>query len=246
MSGKFKMVSGIVLVVTFSVFSLLILFALGDTLVKSGNKEGIGVIVFSFLFTLVLFYFPLQYGIKLWKSGVSDLLVIQKPPDRVITTSPVQITLRDYRLLMIKLTARTPAILYLFFLGLTFLGGALLMPGDKAFIGIVVGIVFISLPFLSILQAKKHYDTNKNLKETIEYEFSIDSVIVRGETFNSTLRWASLYKVTELDDWILLYTNKIVAITIPKHGFKSSDDLVVVRSFALNVPGIKKELMQSA
>jgi len=105
-----------------------------------------------------------------------------------------------------------------------------------------MGLVFISIPLLSVLLAKRNYNATKNLKETTVYEFNADNIIVKGETFNLTFRWASLYKVTELNDWLLLYTNKIIAVCIPKSGFKSEDDLNEVKAFALNAKGVKKEL----
>ncbi len=240
-NAKVKKLLGVILIIIFSLLNLLILLVLVSTLVEHGDDPDILTTVFTFIFTFVLFYFPLQYGITLWKSGVSDLLEVPSPSDRTITTSRVQITFQDYRALLVGLTFKSPLVLYLGFLGIGFLVFASLNPSGNAF-GFVIGIVFILIPFSSILQAKRNYNSSKNLKEIITYEFTADTIIITGETFNTTMRWTSLYKVKELNDWLLLYTNKIVAVCVPKSGFASEADLQAVKSFALSAKGVKKEL----
>jgi hypothetical protein len=187
-NGVLKKAIGMILIVIFSAISLMILLTLGYSLVKMGDDKNIVTIAFSLIFTLVLCYFPLQYGIRLWKSGRSDLWEIPSPSDRTITTSPVQITIQDYRSLVLILTFKNPFILYCGFLGLSFLFASLLNPGEINLIGGAIGVVFSSLPFFSVLQAKVNYRTNKNLKEIMVYEFNADNIIITGETFNSTLR----------------------------------------------------------
>ena len=241
-NGKFKKVIGMILIITFSALNLLMLFALVYNLVEMSNDPNISSIVFSFIFTLILLSFPLHYGISLWKSGGAEQMEISNPADGTIITSHIQITFNDYRSLILGLTFKNPIIIYCGFLGMSFLIAALLNPAENALTGIVIGAIFIFIPFVSALQAKRNYNSNKNLKEIIVYEFNVDNIIITGETFKSTQRWSSLYKIKELNDWILLYTNKIVAICIPKSAFSSESELKAVLSFALNASGVKKEL----
>ncbi|MBL7859246.1 MAG: YcxB family protein [Cyclobacteriaceae bacterium] len=241
-NGKLKKVFGMILIIIFLAINLLMLFALVYNLVEMNNDPNISSTIFSFIFTITLLSFPLYYGISLWKSGIAELVDIPTPADGTITTSRVQITFNDYRLLYLKLTLKNPIVIYCGFLGLSFLIAALLNPTENALTGIAIGFVFILIPSVSIFQAKRNYNLNKNLREEIVYEFNVDNIIITGKTFKSTQRWSSLFKIKEMNDWILLYTDKIVAICVPKSAFSSESELNAVLSFALNAKGVKREL----
>lgn len=78
----------------------------------------------------------------------------------------------------------------------------------------------VGVPILTYLSAKKNYNTNARLKETIEYNFDNENIIVTGESFNSKLTWEKVYKITESKDWVLIWQNKLIANIIPKRDFK--------------------------
>lgn len=221
---------------------LLMLISLVYSLIEMANDPNILTTAFGLVFTTILLCFPLQYGIGLWRSGNTDLSEIPEPVDRIVKTSRIQISLKDYRTLILRLSFRSPIILYCIFLGAGLLVAGILSSNENQLFVFAIGIVFISFPFVSFLMAKRNYDSSKNLKETVLYEFNLNNIIITGESFNSTLRWSSLYKVKELKNWILLYTSKNIALCIPKSGFVSEAELQAVIAFAWNANGVKMEL----
>ena len=72
------------------------------------------------------------------------------------------------------------------------------------------------MPLMTYYAARKNYRTNKRISETIEYQFDKDSLIIKGESFNSQLTWDKFYKVTQTKNWILIWQNRQVANPIPK------------------------------
>ncbi len=57
-------------------------------------------------------------------------------------------------------------------------------------------ITFV-LPVTTYFNAKKLYQTNHQMRETVVYTVADNQLIVTGETFSSTFPWATIYKVTQ-------------------------------------------------
>ncbi len=68
--------------------------------------------------------------------------------------------------------------------------------------------------------ARKAYDSNKRLGETIEYRFDEDHLIVTGESFSAELTWAKIHKVAQTEKWILIYQTRNAANFIAKKIFR--------------------------
>jgi hypothetical protein len=79
----------------------------------------------------------------------------------------------------------------------------------------IVGI----LPFSIYRSAKKNYPLLGRLQEKIIFEFTEEKIIETGETFNQEMDWSEIYKVLELNAWILVYQNTGSAIILPKTSF---------------------------
>ena len=77
-------------------------------------------------------------------------------------------------------------------------------------------VLLAAMPLMTYYAARKNYRTNKRISETIEYQFDKDSLIIKGESFNSQLTWDKFYKVTQTKNWILIWQNRQVANPIPK------------------------------
>jgi hypothetical protein len=90
-------------------------------------------------------------------------------------------------------------------------------------------ILFVSLfvtvgqPVQLYFTAKRNYNSNWRISETIVYEFDNESIQLTGESFNSKLSWNKIFKVTENNDWILIWQNRQVANVVPKRDFKNED-----------------------
>jgi len=51
------------------------------------------------------------------------------------------------------------------------------------------------------------------------YEFTDEKVSINGESFNSEFDWKSVFKISELNDWILIYQSNQIANLLPKKAF---------------------------
>ncbi len=76
-------------------------------------------------------------------------------------------------------------------------------------------ILLIVLPLLTYIGARVNYKSNARIKETIEYQFENDYLVVNGESFTSRLTWQKIYKVTKTKDWLLIWQSRQVANVIP-------------------------------
>jgi hypothetical protein len=92
-------------------------------------------------------------------------------------------------------------------------------PYTQLFIGLVFSFV---IPGSVYMQAKRNFNSNIRLKEPITYRFTNDMIYIYGESFKTEMTWDKLYVIKELNNWILIYSNKINAHVIPKDSFSES------------------------
>ncbi len=132
-----------------------------------------------------------------------------------------------YLRLMYTLTYKKPVMIFLSFIGLVILIGAILyflgfnVPVDEPpyFLLMYGFFTVVLIPILIYGTARKNFFTHGRLQEKMKYEFRDEKIKVTGETFNSEFDWAKLYKITELKHWVLIYQNKTIANLIPKESF---------------------------
>jgi hypothetical protein len=79
----------------------------------------------------------------------------------------------------------------------------------------LVLIFLIVLPILIYVKAKRNYNTNQRIRERIEYEFSDTDLKIAGESFNSTMSWDKVFKVTKTKRWVIIWQTKYLANIIP-------------------------------
>ena len=223
---------GIALLVIFLPIQLLFLASLLYILL-TGDEATVETSI-AFIFTMGLFFVPLWYGFRLWKEGTS------KPSTpfqhgATDTRSKVKIhtkiELPEYRRVIFSLTYRTPLFIFIHFLAASFLIFYLSIGIGDWFV-IFLFIFIFYLPIGIFRSANSNYLSTKVLHEPVTYEFSYDKFTIAGETFNSTFQWRSLYKVTELKSWFLLYTSKQMAMLIPKKAFSAAEDIEEFRAMA--------------
>jgi hypothetical protein len=83
---------------------------------------------------------------------------------------------------------------------------------------IIYLIIFSAiLPLLTWFRAKKLYNARSSrAKEKINYEFLDNQLEIRGESFNATLSWDKIHKVTATKNWVFIWQNSQYANCIPK------------------------------
>lgn len=87
-------------------------------------------------------------------------------------------------------------------------------------------IVFLAvLPLVIYVQAKSNYKKNRRLSEQIEYEFEERQLIITGESFNCTMTWDKIHKVSKTKSWILIWQTRNSANLIPVKDIWEGDIL---------------------
>ena len=227
------------LIVLLTIFQLL--FLLTGVISIVGDEDGQGLqTAGTFLFVIILFGFCLWWAIRQLKTlhrvdAKSEITSIdhETSPGHVIRVES-QLGLAEYRKLMLTTTFTRPIVLYLYFIGLTIIGLSLAQ-SDYNWFMLFFLIFLLYLPISVTRSANANYKSSKAIHETITYEFTSDTIASTGTTFKTTVTWDSLYKTQELKDWILLYTNKHLAMFIPKQGFTSEEDLKIFKGYCERV-----------
>jgi hypothetical protein len=230
-----------------SLFCLMFLIALMATLLKTGSTTSEKTSeAFSHLFVLGMFYFPLAYGIKLYRQGKNERsaasLSVTAYHHRISVT--VRIKRSEYIQLVYALTYRHPVMQYFTFLGISMLLLQLIhnrlefLPFQTS-----IGALALLAPLTIYFQARRNYSSNAYVKEAVAYEFTADQVIAQGETFRHTIQWSSLHQVKELKHWFLLYNTTQTLLAIPKRSFESAQDIIDFKNQILTTKDLRKELL---
>jgi len=67
--------------------------------------------------------------------------------------------------------------------------------------------------------ARKRFKSNSRINELITYVFTNELIHIIGESFKTEMTWDKLYKIKELNNWILIYITKDSATPILKDSF---------------------------
>ncbi|WP_158534896.1 YcxB family protein [Mucilaginibacter hurinus] len=101
--------------------------------------------------------------------------------------------------------------------------------------------VLAGLPFSIYRSAKKQFNENEKLSETLTYTFDTRQVEIKGETFVSFLPWDKVKKVVELNNWILIYQDNRTLNVIPKIDL-TTNDLNNLRNIIKSIGGLASNL----
>jgi hypothetical protein len=220
---------GILLIAIFVPVQLLFCVILTIQLFTGG--EEVVQISTSFLFVMALFFFPLWWGVRLWKESASKPPVAGETDPQASIRMSVKVELPEYRKLVFRQTYANSAFILIHIIAIALLF-FYSMGGDPDYFTLFLILFILVLPVIVYLTASRNYKATKTLHEPLLYEFAPEAVSVSGESFNTTIKWAALHKMKELNDWFLLYTNKQVAMLVPKNKFASSEDMAVFRKMS--------------
>ena len=95
---------------------------------------------------------------------------------------------------------------------------------DPPYFLLVVSLIILSCPIWLTYSAKKHFNSNLKLKESIVYEFYPDIIKMTGESFHSEMSWSTIYKVVETKKWILIYQSRTAANLLRISDFEDKLD----------------------
>jgi hypothetical protein len=235
-SGQNKVAAIVVIIVM--VFLELVMLMVMISIPFSEEKEK-WQMTFTFVFVMAIFSMPLRWAylvLKRQKTKSASLPPGEAIDPSIIVKVQTKIELPEYRQLLFQLTYSSSVIIYLHIIAIGMLFFSLLN-GTGEWYAYAFIIFILYLPVAVYRNANTNYKATKMIHETLSYEFSRESLLVAGETFNSTIQWNSFHKARELKKWFLLYTNKQVAMLIPKRSFTS---LAEMDEFRKLIGGIEK------
>jgi len=143
---------------------------------------------------------------------------------QVITKIPEE----DYLKLLFRQFYKKPVFIVLLIIGFIQLLLSLLhftnIFNEQPYTNLLIGfLIIVIIPILIYRNAIKNYKSNRRLNETIIYEFDLEQIRIKGESFKSEMDWKKIHKLKETKDFILIYHNKTVANIILKKDFKNND-----------------------
>ena len=83
--------------------------------------------------------------------------------------------------------------------------------------------VIIFIPFLILYRTKNTYKTSKIFNENIIYSIDNESIRMKGDTFESDVKWNHFYKIKETKNFFMLYQGKITANLLDKKMMAVND-----------------------
>lgn len=91
---------------------------------------------------------------------------------------------------------------------------------DMTYYQLFVGILYIGYTPIRIARAiRKNYDSNLRLQEKLQFEFTHEKIVTRGESFTTEMSWDKLNKIVEINNCFLLFADRKQAHFVPKEDF---------------------------
>lgn len=156
-------------------------------------------------------------------------------------------SLKDYQGLTLFLTYRRPAVIAISLMGIFLLFSSLLLfilsdeKINSIILQLTLGCTFVILyPLYIIYSARRNYKTHGKIQERIVYEFTNEKIRMVGESFKSEMNWMKVYKVHEVNDWIIIYQSKSMANFLPKSSL--GENINAFRNLVVSKSHIKSKM----
>lgn len=106
---------------------------------------------------------------------------------------------------------------------------------------VVSALLLIGIPCFNYFGGLFRSHTAKNGFLELNYDFSDEGVVVKGENVDSKFGWNMVDKVVESNSQILIYQNKVVFNIINKTAF-TGEQLADFKSLVNSIPNLKSKL----
>lgn len=214
MKPKYKILSGTIISVVIYIFYTLLILVLIVSILDEDSQTDLGETISSIFLFMGILYFPLRFARKLKNKGLlEELKSFSKLNPNISINFSYQIDKQTYRKLILSLLVINPISLFIIILAIFFLMSGLF---NQNYAAIIPGGIFLLYPILIIAKSLDNYKKNKTLNEKVDCEINCENITLRGETYNTTFAWKSLYKIIELKSFLLIYTSKHVMIPVRK------------------------------
>lgn len=135
-----------------------------------------------------------------------------------------QLSLKDYRKWVMQTTARQPIGRVFIFMCFAVVFFVVMNGWEKAAPTLIFGLIAISiLPLTVYTRTNKIYQATPKLKEKINYQFLDEKLVIKGESFESSHSWVSVFKVETGSGVLTIYETQYAAFFIPLRDIWQGD-----------------------
>ncbi len=153
-----------------------------------------------------------------------------------------RITLNDYTKVVYLLIYRKPLVLLISLFGLVLIILSLLYflkiytpTGNPPYFPLLAGmLITVVFPVAIYRLARRNFNSGDLLHENILYTFTNENVFLQGDSFAMTLSWNKIYKVRNLNKWILFYQDRDHLNFLVRNSFSPAQQKEFNRIIKLN------------
>lgn len=137
-------------------------------------------------------------------------------------TITTNLTFEEYLKVMYAVAYKNWRVRFFTFIGLLILTSTIAVLFNKEtkdfpYSSLIMGLgLAFSTPISLYFQLKKNYQANAALQQGVTYTFTKEGVELKGESFNSQLKWVNISKVVEQKEYFLLYPPSSTVMIVAK------------------------------
>lgn len=88
---------------------------------------------------------------------------------------------------------------------------------------LTLGLITVVQPIGIYFMIWRNYHSSNHLREPLEIVLTEKEIKIKGDSFYMEILWDKLFKITEEQNWFLIYQNNLSAVIIPKKSFSSKE-----------------------
>lgn len=95
-------------------------------------------------------------------------------------------------------------------------------------VSIFILYLVVMYPWNIYRNAKANFESSASLKEKLEYEFSEEYLIIKGESFESKSQWKNYPKIFKIGNALLIYNTRLTAYFIDLNQMDSVERIYLI------------------
>ncbi len=111
------------------------------------------------------------------------------------------------------------------------------VPEPEIYQYITLGIIAIGQPSAIFWLLRRNYMSSNLLSEKLEVEVTTEKISIIGKSFYSELNWKYIFKVEEVNDYILIYRNTLSAVLISERDL-TKEEIQELKAILKSIPNV--------
>ena len=97
----------------------------------------------------------------------------------------------------------------------------------NSFLPALLGLIFISIPLLTSIEAKKKFKKNPNANKKLKFMIDNEAIEIKTDGLEEKYTWENIYKVKKIKKGYLIFIQPRSAHWIPVSSMKKEDILII-------------------